>query len=109
MRLPAPMPSNSLCAKTRHCTASERNFNRAAPALHFMQGAAIVLRTVRCAWRSAANRRTTVKIRSIVAVLAGITCTLPLLAARDAAAQACPEKNLFYWQAFPAEIGRAHV
>ena len=26
------------------------------------------------------------------------------------AAQACPEKNLLYWQAFPAgEIGRAHV
>lgn len=42
------------------------------------------------------------KIRNIVAALAGITCALPLLTARDAAAQACPEKNLFYWQAFPA-------
>ena len=42
------------------------------------------------------------KTKLFVAALASMTFTLPLLAAGDAAAQTCPEKNLFYWQAFPA-------
>ncbi len=40
--------------------------------------------------------------RSIIAALAGMTIVLPLLTAGEVSAQTCPEKNLIYWQAFPA-------
>ena len=40
--------------------------------------------------------------KSIITAIATITSTVAMFAAGGVSAQACPEKNLIYWQAFPA-------